>query len=73
MFGVLIFLTIFTQVVQQMLPDYVAQRTMYEARERPSKTYSWKAFMFATILVEAVWNSVRANPGNYKTNSLTVE
>ncbi|KAG7416060.1 ZEB2-regulated ABC transporter 1 [Fusarium oxysporum f. sp. rapae] len=60
MFGVLIFLTIFTQVVQQMLPDYVAQRTMYEARERPSKTYSWKAFMVSTILVEAVWNSLMA-------------
>ncbi|ENH69570.1 ABC transporter CDR4 [Fusarium oxysporum f. sp. cubense race 1] len=60
MFGVLMFLTIFTQVVQQMLPDYVAQRTMYEARERPSKTYSWKAFMVSTILVEAVWNSLMA-------------
>ncbi|GKU06978.1 unnamed protein product [Fusarium langsethiae] len=60
MFGVLIFLTIFTQVVQQMLPDYVAQRTMYEARERPSKTYSWKAFMVSTILVEAAWNSLMA-------------
>ncbi|SPJ75803.1 probable ABC1 transport protein [Fusarium torulosum] len=59
-FGVLIFLTIFTQVVQQMLPDYVAQRTMYEARERPSKTYSWKAFMVSTILVEAAWNSLMA-------------
>ncbi|RGP63280.1 atpase [Fusarium longipes] len=60
MFGILMFLTIFTQVVQQMLPDYVAQRTMYEARERPSKTYSWKAFMFATILVELAWNSLMA-------------
>ncbi|KAI6748140.1 hypothetical protein HG531_008682 [Fusarium graminearum] len=60
MFGILVFLTIFTQVVQQMLPDYVAQRTMYEARERPSKTYSWKAFMVSTILVEAVWNSIMA-------------
>ncbi|KAF4980695.1 hypothetical protein FZEAL_3363 [Fusarium zealandicum] len=60
MFGILIFLTIFTQIVQQMLPDYVAQRTMYEARERPSKTYSWKAFMVSTILVEAAWNSLMA-------------
>lgn len=59
MFGVMIFLTIFTQIVQQMLPDFVAQRTMYEARERPSKTYSWKAFLVSTILVEAAWNSVR--------------
>ncbi|KAF5020913.1 hypothetical protein F66182_7065 [Fusarium sp. NRRL 66182] len=60
MFGILIFLTIFTQIVQQMLPDYVSQRTMYEARERPSKTYSWKAFMAATIAVEAAWNSIMA-------------
>ncbi|KAH7156569.1 ABC-2 type transporter-domain-containing protein [Dactylonectria macrodidyma] len=60
MFGVLMFLTIFTQVVNQMLPAFVAQRTMYEARERPSKTYSWKAFMVSSILVEAVWNSFMA-------------
>ncbi|KAF4463341.1 ATPase [Fusarium albosuccineum] len=60
MFGILVFLTIFTQIVQQMLPDFVAQRTMYEARERPSKTYSWKSFMGSAILVEAAWNSLMA-------------
>ncbi|KAI5467615.1 ABC-2 type transporter-domain-containing protein [Mariannaea sp. PMI_226] len=60
MFGVMMMLTIFTQIVNQMMPAFVAQRTMYEARERPSKTYSWKAFMGATILVEALWNSVIA-------------
>ncbi|KAK1711889.1 ABC-2 type transporter [Colletotrichum acutatum] len=52
MFGVFIFLTVFSQVVEQILPIFVSQRTMYEARERPSKAYSWKAFMFANILVE---------------------
>ncbi|KAK7408022.1 Multidrug resistance protein [Neonectria punicea] len=60
MFGVMIFLTIFTQVINQMLPAFVAQRTMYEARERPSKTYSWKAFMISSMLVEAAWNSLMA-------------
>lgn len=58
MFGVFIFLTVFSQVVEQILPIFVSQRTMYEARERPSKAYSWKAFMFANILVEMAWNSV---------------
>lgn len=58
MFGVFIFLTIFGQVVEQIMPNFVTQRTMYEARERPSKTYSWIAFMFANIIVEMVWNSV---------------
>ncbi|KAJ4260012.1 Multidrug resistance protein [Fusarium falciforme] len=71
MFGVMIFLTIFTQIVQQMLPDFVAQRTMYEARERPSKTYSWKAFLVSTILVEAAWNSVRKSPFHLSTKALT--
>lgn len=58
MFGVFIFLTIFPQVVEQILPNFVEQRTLYEARERPSKTYSWKAFMVANISVEIAWNSV---------------
>nr|XP_036577228.1 ABC multidrug transporter [Colletotrichum truncatum]KAF6784140.1 ABC multidrug transporter [Colletotrichum truncatum] len=58
MFGVFIFLTIFSQVVEQIMPIFVSQRTMYEARERPSKTYSWKAFMVANILVEMAWNSL---------------
>lgn len=62
MLGVFIFLTIFGQVVNQILPVFVSQRTMYESRERPSKTYSWKAFLGANILVEIVWNSVSALP-----------
>lgn len=59
MFGVFIFLTLFPQIVNQIMPVFVSQRTMYEARERPSKAYSWKAFMVANILVEIAWNSVR--------------
>ena len=44
------------QLVQQIMPHFVTQRALYEARERPSKTYSWKAFMFANITVELPWN-----------------
>jgi ATP-binding cassette subfamily G (WHITE) protein 2 (PDR) len=58
MLGVFIFLTIFGQVVNQIMPVFVSQRTMYESRERPSKAYSWKAFLGANILVEMAWNSV---------------
>ena len=39
---------------------FVTQRALYEVRERPSKTYSWKAFMFANIMVELPWNSLMA-------------
>ena len=33
---------------------------LYEVRERPSKTYSWKAFMVANIVVELPWNTLAA-------------
>lgn len=62
MFGMFVFLTVFSQVVEQIMPNFVQQRKMYEARERPSKAYSWKAFMFANILVEVTWNAVRKQP-----------
>ncbi|KAJ6440945.1 ABC transporter CDR4 [Purpureocillium lavendulum] len=58
MFGVYIFLSIFPQLVNQIMPLFVSQRTMYEARERPSKAYSWKAFLVGNIVVELVWNSL---------------
>ena len=52
--------TIFGQLVQQIMPHFVTQRALYEVRERPSKTYSWKAFMAANILVELPWNTLMA-------------
>lgn len=58
MFGVFIFLSVFPQLVNQIMPIFALQRVMYEARERPSKTYSWKAFLTANIVVELAWNSV---------------
>ena len=31
---------------------FVTQRSLYEVRERPSKAYSWQAFMIANVVVE---------------------
>lgn len=53
-------MTIFGQLVQQIMPHFVTQRALYEARERPSKAYSWKAFMLSNIMVELPWNSLMA-------------
>ncbi|KAF7177256.1 hypothetical protein CNMCM7691_005146 [Aspergillus felis] len=58
LFGVFIFLAVALQMVTQIIPVFVTQRTLSEARERPSKTYSWKAFMLANIFVELAWNSI---------------
>lgn len=34
------------------MPKFVVQRSLYEVRERPSKTYSWAAFLIANVIVE---------------------
>jgi ATP-binding cassette, subfamily G (WHITE), member 2, PDR len=42
------------------MPQFVTQRTLYEARERPSKTYSWQVFILSNIIVEIPWNAFTA-------------
>ncbi|KAF4122564.1 ABC-type branched-chain amino acid transport system, ATPase component [Geosmithia morbida] len=58
MFAIFNILTVFGQLVQQQMPHFVTQRSLYEVRERPSKTYSWKVFMLSQVLVEIPWNSL---------------
>lgn len=58
MFAIFNILSIFGQLVQQQMPHFVTQRSLYEVRERPSKTYSWKVFMLSSIIAEIPWNSL---------------
>ncbi|KAJ9497454.1 GTPase-activating protein [Exophiala xenobiotica] len=51
-FAVFMLVTIFSTLVQQIMPRFVIQRSLYEVRERPSKAYSWVAFLVANIVVE---------------------
>jgi len=57
-FAVFNLFTIFGQLVQQTMPYFVVQRSLYEVRERPSKVYSWKVFMLSQIIVEIPWNTL---------------
>ena len=59
-FAIFNLMTVFGQIVQQSMPQFVIQRSLYEARERPSKVYSWKVFMLSQILVELPWNGLMA-------------
>ena len=52
MFAVFMFFTPFQTIIQQMLPYYVKQREVYEAREGPSRMFSWGAFFLAQITSE---------------------
>lgn len=38
------------------MPTFVTQRSLYEVRERPSRTYSWIVFMMSNILAEIPWD-----------------
>lgn len=58
LFGVFMFFFIIFQLLYQILPMYISQRTLYEARERQSKTYTWQAFILSNIIVEMAWNGV---------------
>ena len=53
-------MVMFGSVLQQMLPYFVIQRALYEARERPAKVYSWQVFMAANILSEIPWQTLVA-------------
>ncbi|KAL2826962.1 ABC-2 type transporter-domain-containing protein [Aspergillus cavernicola] len=56
MFSIFMLMTVFGNLVQQIMPNFVTQRSIYEVRERPSKMYSWRVFMATNILVELPWN-----------------
>ncbi|KAH6615048.1 opaque-specific ABC transporter CDR3 [Boeremia exigua] len=60
MFGVFIFLFVVIQLIYQILPMFVVQRTLYEARERQSKTYAWQTFVLSNIMIEMAWNAFMA-------------
>jgi ATP-binding cassette subfamily G (WHITE) protein 2 (PDR) len=60
MFSIFMFLMIYNSCIQQLIPFFVTQRNLYEARERPSKIFSWKAFVAAQITAEIPWQIVAA-------------
>jgi len=62
MFGVFVFLLVVIQLLYQIIPMFLTQRTLYEARERQSKTYAWQAFVLSNIVIEMTWNAVSTHP-----------
>ncbi|GAA5999769.1 hypothetical protein JCM10207_005901 [Rhodosporidiobolus poonsookiae] len=60
LFSIFLLFTVFGQLVQQIMPQFVIQRDQYEVRERPSRTYSWVIFMLSNLIAEICWNSLMA-------------
>ncbi|THH15930.1 hypothetical protein EW146_g4638 [Bondarzewia mesenterica] len=58
MYSVFLGLTVFGNLVNQIMPHFVTHRALYEVRERPSKAYSWQAFMLSNVIGELPWNTL---------------
>ncbi|KAF2759425.1 putative ABC multidrug transporter [Pseudovirgaria hyperparasitica] len=58
MFSTFLFFMSFSQVIQQIMPHFVESRALFEAREGPSKTYSWTTFILSQIIVEIPWQTL---------------
>lgn len=60
MLGVFMFFFVVIQLIFQIIPMFVVQRSLYESRERQSCTYHWTTFVLSNIFVELLWNTVAA-------------
>ncbi|KAG9494905.1 hypothetical protein J7337_013134 [Fusarium musae] len=58
LFSIFMLLVIFAFLTYQTMPGFVTQRTLYEGRERSSKTYAWYNLILANTVIEMAWNSV---------------
>ncbi|WFD00123.1 hypothetical protein MYAM1_002869 [Malassezia yamatoensis] len=56
LFATFMSLVLSTSLSQQLQPVFIDYRTLFEAREKPSKLYSWPVMVTSLILVEIPWN-----------------
>lgn len=55
LFAVFNFLFVASGVIAQLQPLFIANRDIFEAREKKSKTYGWVAFVTAQLIAEIPW------------------
>jgi len=48
-------------LASQLQAPFIATRTIYEVRERPSRMYSWTALLTSQLLIEVPWNILASN------------
>ncbi|KAL4963721.1 ABC-2 type transporter-domain-containing protein [Aspergillus stella-maris] len=58
LFSLFLLCTIFSTMVNQIMPRFISRRTLYDLREGPSRTYFWKVFMFSQVVVELPWQAL---------------
>ena len=60
MLSIFMLFAVMTTLAQQYVPMFVSQRDLYEAREQPSRTFSWFAFIAAQIISEIPYQIIVA-------------
>ncbi|KAF2675667.1 hypothetical protein K458DRAFT_471249 [Lentithecium fluviatile CBS 122367] len=60
LFSAFLLLILFSSVAQQIIPRFIATRTLFNAREKESMTYSWVVFILSNVIVEVIWQSFAA-------------
>lgn len=56
LFSVFSALIVSVPAAQQLQVPFIAMRTIYEVRERPSKMYGWSAWVTSQLVMELPWN-----------------
>ena len=56
LFATFMSLVLSTSLSQQLQPEFIEQRSLFEVRERPSKMYSWVVLLIGQAIVEIPWN-----------------
>ena len=51
-FSIFLLMIIFSNLTQLIIEKFVHNRALFEARERPSKIYSWRVFLSSTMIAE---------------------
>ncbi|KAH7074912.1 ABC transporter CDR4 [Paraphoma chrysanthemicola] len=60
LFAVFLVVSTFSCAMQQVVPEFIRRRELFEAREKASRIYSWQAFLISTTLTEILWQTAIA-------------
>ncbi|KAI9167952.1 ABC multidrug transporter C [Paramyrothecium foliicola] len=57
-FSIFLITQLFSTLDQQIIPRLVTNRSLFETRERRSKSYSWVVFLTSNIIIELWWQTI---------------
>ncbi|KAK8129110.1 abc transporter cdr4 [Apiospora sp. TS-2023a] len=60
LFSIFLISQLFSTLDQQIIPRLADGRSLFDAREKRSKSYSWTVFLAANIAIEVFWQTVAA-------------